>query len=461
MRDTPRVMADNTTTGSTAVAAPRRTSGRSILAALFWLLSCLAILVGGVTLWAHQTLLTSSGWGGIVAGVASDEEVIAATSEKLVDRVSEALGVQERVAQILPGEGSLLAAPITSAVEDRVADRVADFAATEQFQDAFVAVNERAHEAAMKVIRDGGGEAHRGRGVDPGERVVRVADPVPAGLLRGGGEGVLGGDHPLEPVGLHEWVGRRRDLREQGHQGSEGKGGLTFDLTDQVLSLPAGERYSFIFSGSAQVLDHALTTVWLDPFVRDLEYGRGNADAPVDRINDPASTLRSSDHDGLVLFVESDDDGVPDPELSASDAEDIAFFMAMLAGPPRLDVDDQNTESVARGSELFSTVGCAACHVPTLPSSLGDVPLFSDLLLHEILPAGSTGIADGDASPREFRTPPLWGLRSTPPYLHDGRADTIDQAIRAHAGEALRAVVNYFALTPADRVALLEFLNSL
>jgi hypothetical protein len=139
--------------------AARRLSGRSILAALFWLLSCLAILVGGVTLWAHQTLLTSGGWGSIVAGIASDPEVIDATSERLVERVSEAIGVEDVVARLLPGEGTRLAGAITGALESRVAERVAEAAASEAFQDTFVRVNEAGHEAAMRLIRDPDTEA--------------------------------------------------------------------------------------------------------------------------------------------------------------------------------------------------------------------------------------------------------------------------------------------------------------
>ncbi|HSM33203.1 MAG TPA: hypothetical protein VK987_03860 [Anaerolineae bacterium] len=145
-------------TAEAPLPGPRRTSGRSILAALFWLLSCLAILAGGVTLWAHQTILTSDGWGTIVAGLASDEEVIAATSERLVDRVSESLAISDRVAQILPGEMSLLAGAITRSVQDRVTDRVAEIAATEPVQDAFIRANELAHEAAMTAIRGGDSE---------------------------------------------------------------------------------------------------------------------------------------------------------------------------------------------------------------------------------------------------------------------------------------------------------------
>jgi hypothetical protein len=84
------------------------------------------------------------------------------------------------------------------------------------------------------------------------------------------------------------------------------------NLTNQVLSLPADEQYSFVFDGSAQVLDHALTTVTLDPLVTGFEYGRGNADAAAAFLGDGTTALRSSDHDGLVLYVfaDSDADGI-------------------------------------------------------------------------------------------------------------------------------------------------------
>jgi hypothetical protein len=88
------------------------------------------------------------------------------------------------------------------------------------------------------------------------------------------------------------------------------------DLDDQALFLPPAERYSFVFAGSAQLLDHALTSQGLGPWVRGLEYGHGNSDAPEELIEDAQTLLRSSDHDGLVLFVmgDSDGDGVADDE---------------------------------------------------------------------------------------------------------------------------------------------------
>ena len=91
------------------------------------------------------------------------------------------------------------------------------------------------------------------------------------------------------------------------------------DLFDETLALPAGDRYSFIFSGNAQVLDHALTSVGISAEISGFEYGRGNADAYADLLSDatPANLpLRSSDHDGLVVYIlkDEDDDGVPNDD---------------------------------------------------------------------------------------------------------------------------------------------------
>ncbi|MCP4655453.1 MAG: hypothetical protein GY856_08545 [bacterium] len=81
------------------------------------------------------------------------------------------------------------------------------------------------------------------------------------------------------------------------------------DLTGQVLAIAPEERYSYNYAGNAQVLDHALSTTAADPWVRGLEYGRGNADAAVNLIEDDTTPLRSADHDGLVLYLMSDGDG--------------------------------------------------------------------------------------------------------------------------------------------------------
>ncbi|HSK76096.1 MAG TPA: lamin tail domain-containing protein [Thermoanaerobaculia bacterium] len=86
------------------------------------------------------------------------------------------------------------------------------------------------------------------------------------------------------------------------------------DLTNQLLSEPEAERYSFVFDGSAQALDHSLTSQALDAFVRGLDHVRGNADAPASFLTDPTTALRTADHDGLALFLMSDFDADGDPD---------------------------------------------------------------------------------------------------------------------------------------------------
>ncbi len=71
------------------------------------------------------------------------------------------------------------------------------------------------------------------------------------------------------------------------------------------------------------------------------------------------------------------------------------------------------------------------------------------------------GMTFGLASGSEFRTQPLWGVAAEGPYLHDGRADTLDDAIRMHGGEAEAARDAYVALTGAEQNEVIAFLDSL
>jgi len=81
------------------------------------------------------------------------------------------------------------------------------------------------------------------------------------------------------------------------------------NLAKLTLGVTPEQRYSFNFGGDAQAIDHALTTVALTPKVASVEYARGNSDAAADLIFDDTTPLRSSDHDGLVVFVQTDADG--------------------------------------------------------------------------------------------------------------------------------------------------------
>ena len=86
------------------------------------------------------------------------------------------------------------------------------------------------------------------------------------------------------------------------------------NLKDRVLDVPASDRYSFVFDGSAQVLDHALTSAAWDKYFRAVQFSRGNSDMPVAFELDPTTPMRMSDHDGIVVFTmtDFDADGYPD-----------------------------------------------------------------------------------------------------------------------------------------------------
>ncbi len=158
-----------------------------------------------------------------------------------------------------------------------------------------------------------------------------------------------------------------------------------------------------------------------------------------------------------------DPEDVPNPRTRLAAIDNFEAFLKFLAPPPRGPVGDRERA----GEQRFSSIGCAACHVPTLqtgPSSHPSfnramVPLFSDLLLHDI--GTGDGIPQASARPEEIRTPSLWGLGARRPFLHDGSASTIEDAIGKHGGEAALVRTRFDAMDAAQRDSILAFLRSL
>ncbi|MEO6738916.1 MAG: di-heme oxidoredictase family protein [Chthoniobacteraceae bacterium] len=159
-----------------------------------------------------------------------------------------------------------------------------------------------------------------------------------------------------------------------------------------------------------------------------------------------------------------DPEDAADPITNRSDIDTVTDFQRLLAPPAPL----PPTRGALAGQRIFADIGCVHCHVPQLmtgPSTIAalnhkPVHLYSDLLLHDMGSLGD-GIAQSAATAREMRTTPLWGLRFSAPYLHDGRAPTIDAAIRGHDGQGKASRDRYARLRPEDSRALLEFLGSL
>ncbi|MDZ7267198.1 MAG: thiol oxidoreductase [candidate division KSB1 bacterium] len=166
-------------------------------------------------------------------------------------------------------------------------------------------------------------------------------------------------------------------------------------------------------------------------------------------------------------------DNVPDPEVSTEVINQVVFYLQTLRPPLRR----HREEAVVRtGERLFDAIGCTGCHVPEMqtgPSAIAAlafqrVPLYSDLLLHDMGPALADNYPEGEATGSEWRTTPLWGLGlvgellgGTPFYLHDGRTASLEAAILLHGGEAQKSRDNFANLSAQERAAVLAFLNSL
>ncbi len=190
----------------------------------------------------------------------------------------------------------------------------------------------------------------------------------------------------------------------------------------------------------------------------------------------------------------------PGFDMNKAECDALVGFLKNLPAPgERKPANAQEATVIAAGHKQFEAVGCANCHVQKVGNADG---IYSDLLLHDMGPdLGDTGnygifihdmpeedqpelppqIINGDqaggqpqatmtaaqlakvtgALRQEWRTPPLWGVRDSGPYLHDGRADTLEQAIAFHGGQATAATAAFFKLKPEERQQLIAFLKSL
>jgi CxxC motif-containing protein (DUF1111 family) len=161
----------------------------------------------------------------------------------------------------------------------------------------------------------------------------------------------------------------------------------------------------------------------------------------------------------------------PGVDLTAEQCDQMTAFVASLPRPvQKVPNYGAARAHVKDGEQIFSRVGCAACHTPNLGGVQG---LYSDLLLHRMAPelasrGGSYGAAallansrENTAAPDEWRTPPLWGVADSAPYMHDGRAATLEEAIQLHGGQAADAADRFRKLPGWDQDRLIAFLKSL
>lgn len=161
------------------------------------------------------------------------------------------------------------------------------------------------------------------------------------------------------------------------------------------------------------------------------------------------------------------------PDVDNTTLNSVVFYCRCLQTPNQRDTGNA---TVKYGSRVFTGIGCATCHQPTLTTGYSPINALSyqtfnpytDLLVHDMGPGLDDGYTEGNAKTSEWRTAPLWGLGLAPGVqggsfylMHDGRAHSIEDAITLHGGEAAVSAGRFHGLSASDRNALIIFLKSL
>ena len=154
----------------------------------------------------------------------------------------------------------------------------------------------------------------------------------------------------------------------------------------------------------------------------------------------------------------------PGLDLTQEQCDQITAFVSSLDRPrERSPAKLAERDDSRAGRNLFSSIGCADCHVPNLVSIEG---IYSDLLLHRMNEdsAGGAGYdgerpPSGGPDPSEWRTPPLWGVADSAPYLHDGSARTLEEIWTVFNPHDRHGVTN--DLSKDELNDLIEYLKTL
>jgi CxxC motif-containing protein (DUF1111 family) len=181
----------------------------------------------------------------------------------------------------------------------------------------------------------------------------------------------------------------------------------------------------------------------------------------------PKQPCASIDHECLAAH------SVKEPEINDENLRRVVVYGKTLAVPARRNLDDPN---VISGAGVFHKIGCAECHVssfttgvdPEFPENSNQkIFPYTDLLLHDMGEGLADNRPDFEASGREWRTPPLWGIglvknvNGHTRFLHDGRARSIEEAVLWHGGEAESAQKKFLALPKSRRTELIKFLEAI
>ena len=165
------------------------------------------------------------------------------------------------------------------------------------------------------------------------------------------------------------------------------------------------------------------------------------------------------------------------PDLTDEQCVLMTDFIRGLPAPTQVwPTETAERTRAEHGQKLFTELGCADCHVENLGPVKG---MYSDNLLHDmgadlqsstgyyatIIPqpvvANDKFAVTEQPTPGEWRTAPLWGVADSAPYLHDGRATTLAEAVDLHGGEASAMALRFRNRPDADRDAVVAFLKTM
>jgi len=244
------------------------------------------------------------------------------------------------------------------------------------------------------------------------------------------------------------------------------------DGTISRFGWKAQNKSLHIFAGEAYNVEMGITNE-LFPNERPLPGEDGNGGSGLTGL--PANCLNL----GGAGYPEDTSNPKQSPNAAVlDDVSAFANFMRFLAPPPTggvvLSGQQVSEQSIATGSSLFNSIGCATCHNPTpgktqasgfAPALSGaPVPAFSDIEIHHMGTGLADNVSQGTAGGDQFRTAPLWGLGQRIFLLHDGRTTNLLTAIQDHAShgsEATTVEQTFFSLNPTQQQEVLDFLRSL
>ena len=161
-------------------------------------------------------------------------------------------------------------------------------------------------------------------------------------------------------------------------------------------------------------------------------------------------------------------DGRAEPELDTTQINLLKAFVRFLAVPAPDTATAAARDSINVGRKVFTRLACDRCHTPEMQTGPSEIDafdrrrlqLYSDLLLHDLGPENLSICAQG-AGPSEWRTTPLMGVGLRIRMWHDGRAHSLEAAIRAHGGEAAASRDKFIVLSDLEKLQLIRFLRSL